>query len=345
MKLLVVTQTVDRNDPILGFFHHWLEELAKRFESIEVICLAEGEHQLPDNVRVYSLGKEHGRQNRLVYAYRFKKLIWKLRGNYNTVLVHMNPEYLILGGLFWRLFGKYATLWYNHAQRDMRFKCAALLARKVFYTSPYAAPAGRRDAVRMPVGIDTELFVLRPVSKIRSSLYIQGRIMPSKRIHVALGALRLLREGGSAVTLTIVGPEIDAAYGAKLRKEFNDLIEAGAVTFLGPRRNEETPNLYSAHGIALNLAPAGCFDKSAFEPMACETPVILSSKAFEGLVPREWIVQEDDAQSLAAAIKNMLELSGEQYVALGRAERDIVVHDHSLHALMDRLVIELHHAV
>ena len=30
MKLLLVTQNVDRTDPILGFFHQWVEEIAKR---------------------------------------------------------------------------------------------------------------------------------------------------------------------------------------------------------------------------------------------------------------------------------------------------------------------------
>jgi hypothetical protein len=34
MKLLVCTQTVDTQDPALGFFHRWLEELANDFERI-----------------------------------------------------------------------------------------------------------------------------------------------------------------------------------------------------------------------------------------------------------------------------------------------------------------------
>jgi len=56
MKLLIITQKVDINDDNLGFFHRWLEKLASRFEKLSVICLAEGEHHLPSNVAVFSLG-------------------------------------------------------------------------------------------------------------------------------------------------------------------------------------------------------------------------------------------------------------------------------------------------
>ena len=45
MKLLVVTQAMDEQDPVLGFFVRWVEELAKRAERIEVICLKEGKHE------------------------------------------------------------------------------------------------------------------------------------------------------------------------------------------------------------------------------------------------------------------------------------------------------------
>lgn len=55
---MIVTQKVDVNDPILGFFHRWVEEFAKHFERITVICLQKGEYNLPANVKVFSLGKE-----------------------------------------------------------------------------------------------------------------------------------------------------------------------------------------------------------------------------------------------------------------------------------------------
>src|SRR3989344_7009072 len=75
MQLLIITQTVDKNDPILGFFHRWIEEFAKNFEKVTVICLEMCEHHLPKNVKVLSLGKEAGR-SKFQYLFRFYKYIW-----------------------------------------------------------------------------------------------------------------------------------------------------------------------------------------------------------------------------------------------------------------------------
>jgi len=43
MKLLIVTQKVDINDDVLGFFHDWIKEFAKNCEKVTVICLGKGE--------------------------------------------------------------------------------------------------------------------------------------------------------------------------------------------------------------------------------------------------------------------------------------------------------------
>src|SRR3989338_44123 len=68
MRILIVTQAVDSADSDLGFFHRWIEEFAKRFERVIVICLKEGQHRLPENVSVYSLGKESGKASRGFYG-------------------------------------------------------------------------------------------------------------------------------------------------------------------------------------------------------------------------------------------------------------------------------------
>ena len=71
MKLLITTQAVDTDDPVLGFFVRWIEEFAKHAERVEVVCLREGKHGLPPNVRVHSLGKKNGRVPRVCIAFRF----------------------------------------------------------------------------------------------------------------------------------------------------------------------------------------------------------------------------------------------------------------------------------
>jgi len=338
MKLLVVTQAVDEENPVLGFFCHWIAELAKRVEHIHVICLTEGVHHFPPNVAVHSLGKERGAQSRGAYAATFLTLAWRLRDEYDTVFVHMNAEYFAIAGWLWKLQGKRAVLWYNHPSNTVWLRIAGMFADIVFHTSPYAASAKFSHAVSMPAGIDTDIFTPAPAARDRHAFYIQGRITPSKRIDLALAALEVVRKSVPA-TLTLVGPE-DPEYGKELRTRFASLIKDGAVNFAGPKKNEETPALYRAHGGAINLAAAGHFDKTALEPMACETPVVVTSPAFKGLVPDEWIVA-DTPEALGEALARLIGLPDAAYAALGAAERAAVVAHQSLAALMDDLARRL----
>ncbi|NLE07312.1 MAG: glycosyltransferase family 4 protein, partial [Parcubacteria group bacterium] len=105
MRLLVVTQKIDQNDPILGFFHNWVLKLSEKFEKISVICLEKGKYDLPSNVKVYSLGKESGR-SKIKYVKNFLNFILGLHKDYDAVFVHMNQEYVLIGGFFWKLMRK-----------------------------------------------------------------------------------------------------------------------------------------------------------------------------------------------------------------------------------------------
>ena len=89
MNLLILTQKVNKNDPILGFFHQWIEEFSNRFEKVTVICLQKGEYNLPSNVKVYSLGKESGK-SKIKYVKNFFNLILGLNREYDSVFIHMN---------------------------------------------------------------------------------------------------------------------------------------------------------------------------------------------------------------------------------------------------------------
>jgi len=111
MKLLILTQKVDKNDDILGFFHRWLKEFAGRVEKLTVICLQKGEYDLPENVKVLSLGKERG-VSKLGYVLNLYKYIWVLRAQYGHVFVHMNQEYVLLAGLCFMIQGPAETFRY-----------------------------------------------------------------------------------------------------------------------------------------------------------------------------------------------------------------------------------------
>ncbi len=335
MKLLIVTQAVDRDDPVLGFFHQWLAEFATRFSQIHVVCLFEGSHALPENVVVHSLGKERGAASRTHYVFRFLRLAYTLRHEYDAVFIHMNPEYVAVAGDFWHFAKKPIGLWYNHEVGSIWLRLAQPFVKHLFHTSPFAYPARYSNARLMPAGIDTSLFAAGSGVRSADTIYFQGRIAPAKRVHVLLEALRTLRRTRSA-TVTLVGPE-DAAYGAQLRADFADLIEEGAVTFLGARKNNETPRLYGAHAVSVNLTADGNFDKTVLESLSCETPVIVSSRAFAGIVDEAWTVPPGDAEALARALLRLLALPEAARHALGKKGREMVAARHSLTSLADTL--------
>src|SRR3989344_7648100 len=130
MKLLIITQKIDKNDDLLGIYHKWVKKIAAKCESVRVICLYKGEYDLPDNVKVFSLGKEKKKSN-FLYVVNFYKYIWKMRKQYDVVFVHMNPEYAILGGLFWKIWGKKVVLWYAHYLSNLKLKLAIVFADKI----------------------------------------------------------------------------------------------------------------------------------------------------------------------------------------------------------------------
>ena len=131
MKLLILTQKVNKNDAILGFFHRWIEEFSKHCDKLTVICLKKGEYDLPDNVKVLSLGKEGG-VSRLKYIFRLYKYIWQERKNYDFVFVHMNVEYVVLCGILCKLLRKKIGLWYMHKSVTWKLRLAEKLSNTIF---------------------------------------------------------------------------------------------------------------------------------------------------------------------------------------------------------------------
>lgn len=340
MRLLLVTQAIDVNDPVLGFFHAWVRSLASQFAKIEVICLKKGEHALPDNVSVRSLGKEKGDASPLQYAQRFLSYITDPAHPYDAVFVHMNPEYLMLGALFWKMHKKPVNFWYNHPKAGLRLSIALVVADRVFHTSPYAASARSKKAIRMPAGIDTQLFAPSNAHRTAHTIYMQGRIMASKRVDVACESVGILLDRGVPVTLTVVGPD-DTSFAVGLKEKYAQLITAGAITFLGAQPHHQTPHLFSTHAVSLNLASGGHYDKTVLESAACETPVIVGSDAFKGIVPSEWVTAITP-EALADTLERFCALTTEAQAALGASERTQVVAKESLPALIERLSREIH---
>lgn len=335
MKLLILTQAMDSEDPVLGFFERWVAALASRYEKITVICLREGAHKLPENVKILSLGKP---ASRLRYAARFFKYIRREKNEYDAVFVHMNQEYVLLGGWLWRRWGKKVYLWRNHYAGGALTDRAARWCEKIFCTSKYSYTAKFPKTVIMPVGVDTEAFDrMSEVPRDPRSVLFLGRIAPAKQPDLLVSALERLAAHGEAFSAAFYGPG-EASYRASLEARAQKLGDA--VTFHAGVRNAETPQIYNRFSIFVNCSPSGMLDKTIFEAMACECLVLASSADLAALVDPAFAFGQGDAESLAQKLEVLLGLSVGERQAAGARLRNIAK-EQSLQKLTERLAQEI----
>ncbi|HOG37379.1 MAG TPA: glycosyltransferase family 4 protein [Candidatus Paceibacterota bacterium] len=283
MKLLVITQKVDKNDPILGFFHRWLEEFTKHVEQMTVICLEKGEHRLP-GVKVLSLGKEEGR-SRLKYVWRFYKYLWQERKNYEAVFVHMNPVYIILAGFWWKISRKSIYLWYTHRQVDLKLRIAEKFVHKIFTAAEESLGLLTPKKIVMGHGIDLEKFNCFGQKKQSNRLVILhvGRLTKIKNCIVLLNTAELLKKKGVSFELKFVGGPVtleDQDYLKFLQEFVKQAKLESFVQFVGFVSNDKMPHYYYQADLTVNLAPTGGIDKAVLESMACGVPVVVFNKAF-----------------------------------------------------------------
>ncbi len=308
MKLLIVTQVVDKNDPVLGFFHHWLEEFSKHFDSIQVICLKKGEYRLPPNVIVHSLGKEKTPSTindmiyhiiyRVQYAWRFLKLVYGLRKEYDAVFVHMNPEYLALTGLDWRLMRKKIALWYTHKSVDMKLRIAEWFADIVFTASKESFRLASKKVRVMGHGIDTDYWTPDEHSMRASDLLSVGRLMPTKRHDLAI---RLAHEEGVSLRIAGEGPE---------RERLEALAQElqASVVFLGPCTEETLREEYRRAARLVHRSETGSLDKVVLEAASCGCLVDSTDPAISALpLTREYVRTHHSLASLIPRIKQAYE--------------------------------------
>jgi glycosyltransferase involved in cell wall biosynthesis len=339
MRLLIFTQKMDSKDPILGFFCRWVAELSMQFEFIHVVCLEAGQYDLPSNVMTYSLGKEKG-ATRFQYIMHFYRYLSALRGKYDKVFVHMNQEYVLLGGVCWKISGIPVYLWRNHPYGNLTTRIAVFLSTKVFCTSRQSFTAQFKKTVIMPAGIDTDKF--KPDSRIlrkKNSVCIIGRIAPIKGVELALQSVKQLIDWGTQVSLSIVGSplETDRKYDDDLKNYALNNRMSSYVQFVDAVPPEKMPEIYCSHEICLNFTVSGSFDKTIVEAAACGTIPIVSNQSLRGILPIDCIT-ERKPEIIANSIKNILNTAvrSETLEALEKFTKG-----QSLSELMQKLIKEI----
>jgi len=283
MKLLICTQKIDKDDPILGFFHRWVIEFAKNYESIIVICLEKGKYELPVNVRVLSLGKE-SRESRLKYIRNFYKYIWNERKNYDAVFVHMNQVYIILGGIFWRIWGKRIGLWYTHRATSFSLRLAVFLTHHIFTASKESFRIKTKKVHVVGHGID--LVVKRSGlqnKNTRLNIISLGRITRIKNLDILIDAMEILKNRQINFICQIIGPKIttdDNIYFEEIKEMVIQKDLSQYVMFGDAVSHEKIGDLFAESDININLAPTGGVDKVVLEGILSRAIPLVSNESF-----------------------------------------------------------------
>lgn len=354
MNLLICTQKADKDDPVLGFFHKWIEEFAKNCEKVSVICLEEGIHSFPSNVNVFSLGKIKGSQSnfssRLKYTLNLFTYAWNLRKDYDAVFVHMNPVYVVEAGWLWKLLSKKIGLWYTHKQSDLKLRIAERFANVIFTAAKESFTLKSNKVRVVGHGIDVTAYSnaqrTKPLGVEPISIATISRITPIKDPVTLIEAARILKEKWQKkFTLTFIGSPVtkdDGGYSERVHKLVNEYGLNGVATFAGDVNTADIPKRIALMDVSVNLTPTGGLDKVVLESMAAGVPVITSNLAFKdyfGQYANQLTFEHGNAEDLADKIMNLFDSNKAE--AIGKALQSTAKSRADLSALILRLVDQM----
>lgn len=126
-----------------------------------------------------------------------------------------------------------------------------------------------------PLGVDISQFSLkeRKENIVPRLLYV-GRIVPLKRIHLAIEAVKTLKENGFPQTeLDIIGPVSSEVYLETLKQQVRDSDLKENVFFLGHKEHAELPPYFQKADLFTLPSDKETFGMVMIEAMASGTPV------------------------------------------------------------------------
>jgi glycosyltransferase involved in cell wall biosynthesis len=332
LRPLIITQAVDAHDPILGFFQRWIVEFARQCPHVTVLGQRVGEHRAPSNASVYSLGKELGLQ-KLAQIDHCLRLLWRHRREYDVVLVHMTPVWVVLTAPLLLLLRKPMYLWYEARGGGWSLKIALLFVRRVFSATAYGLPRSSARHMVVGHGIDTDFF--HPESSKRDPGLIAtiGRITRVKHLDLVLRAFAALPD---STRLVVAGGPITAQDQEELQRLhlLIDELQLWGRVSMRVMTQEEVLDLLQRASLLLH-AGGGGLDKVILEAMACGCPIASTSHAASFALPAECIA--GDVATFPDVAVRLFTMSPDQRTALSDALRERVTKEHSLPRLVERL--------
>ncbi len=331
VKLVMITQRVDPDDPALGATVPMLRALAARVDELVVLTLIARPADLPANVRVRTIAAPNQvlRGARLTAA-----LAAELRSRPAAILAHMAPIYAVLSAPLARPLGVPVLLWFTHWRRSRLLDLAERLSTKVLSVDRTSFPLDSRKVVAVGHGIDVDSFV--PAARAEDGVLrvlALGRTSPAKGLATIVEAAALLGETPSSFELR--GPSLTPEEVAE-RHSLERLVAArdltARVAIEGPVPRGGVAQVYAGVDVLVNNMRAGALDKVVYEAAAAALPTLVASAGFDSLVggiepPLRFA--QDDPESLAARLAALAAAGAERRREIGLELRERVRREHS----------------
>lgn len=346
MRLLWFNLATDADDPILGFAASWICAVAQRVESIHVITMRGGRINLPENVYLYSVGKEKGYSEARRTLEFYRHLLRILGDNrIDACFSHMIPIFTVLAApvLKWNRIP--IVTWYAHPSLTLTSRVAHHLSDRMVTSVRSAYPYKQDGLAVIGQAIDTDLFSPAETPPDDPALVLcVGRFSPVKDHPTLLKAARLLKERIERPFRVVLlgGPALaqDEDYVAELEQMADKLELRDCVEFHPAVTMQELPSWYRRCTVHVNLTPKGFADKVVWEAMACGRLCVAASEGFRETLGRyagHLLFEYGIPDSLADRLQWVLSLKNQKRRAMGAYLRDQVVNLHGLDQLGDKL--------
>ncbi len=343
-NLLIITQKIDEADDLLGFFVDWVREFSKKFEHVYVITLAKGTYDLPNNVSVYSLGKEKN-SSTISRILNFYTYLFRLVPCSSGIFAHMSPVFVLASWPAAFIFRKKIILWYLHRSVTLRLRLAEKLCYKIVTAAKDSLKFKSSKIIEMGHGINPDEFkVIRDgVFAPRLKILSVGRISKIKNYDTLLEAAQILKERGVDFEVTIIGQPVmsaDTAY-LKFLESLKARLDLGShVNFAGFVPHDKIAAYYKKADIVVGLTPDGGIDKAILESMAAGCITLTSNtvckKYFDGYAD-DLIFQFRDPADLAEKIISIIQLPSQNKKTISDALVQSILRHHQTHSLIDNI--------
>lgn len=345
MRLLLFNLATDADDTVLGFTTRWISELAKRMESIDVITMRAGRLEVPDNVRVHSVGKEkgYGEPRRAVEFYRHLYRVLR-ESRPDACFSHMIPLFTVMAAPVLKIRRIPIVTWYAHPKLTTMLRLAHHFSDRMVTSLPTAYPYRRDKLVVIGQGIDTDLFSPNGSEPDYPPMILcVGRISPVKNHRTLLEAVALLRDDSAQpFQVVIIGDPVvpgDVAYLAEMKRLVQDLALDDIVRFIPGMPAKDLPKWYRRCLVHVNMTPSGFGDKVVLEAMSCGRVSLAANSGFlETTGEYSGLSVYDDHRDLCSKLSIILNTPAEARRQIESFGRDQVMRMHSVNTIPSRLL-------